>query len=109
MFLHFRRYEDSDEDDEDDDAMPTQQLRVQSRQLSDGSNPLVQIFSAISNILMNSAANAAQKSGAQLIGFDRNEALKGDNGSDEDNDDVTEGVTETAPGNCKTPLQIKMK
>lgn len=104
MFLHFRRYEDSDDDDEDDDAMPTQQLRVQSRQLSDGSNPLVQIFSAISNILLKSAASAAQKSATQLIGFDRNEALKGDNGSEEDNDDVTEVATETAPGNCKTSL-----
>lgn len=104
--MFFRRYEQSDEEEDDDDATPTQQQNVQSRQLSDGSNILVQMFSAISNVILKSAMSAAQKSGTQLIGFDRNEALKGDNGGDDDNDDVTEAVTGNAPGNCETSLQI---
>lgn len=72
--------------------MPEQQRIVQSRQLSDSFNPLLQIFNAVTSALTKSAASAAQKTGAQLIGFDRNEELKGDNGSDGDNDNVTENV-----------------
>lgn len=67
-----------------------QQQIVQSRQLSDGFNPLLQIFNAITGALVKSAASAAHKSGAQLIGFDPNEELKGDNGGVDDNDSVTE-------------------
>lgn len=50
--------------------------------------------------MLKSAASAAQKSGAQLIGFDRNEELKGDNGGVDDND----SVTENAYGNYNTLL-----
>lgn len=67
-----------------------QRQSVQSRQLSDGFNPLMQIFNAVSSVLTKSAASAAQKSGSQLIGFDHNEALKGDAGGVDDNDIVTE-------------------
>lgn len=87
------------DDDDEDDVLPQQQQRqiVQSRQLSDGYNPLLQIFNAITGALTKSAASAAQKTGAQLIGFDRNEELKGDNGGVDDD----ENVTETANGNNK--------
>lgn len=78
--------------------MQTQrEQNVQSRQLSDGFNPLLQIFNAITNALTKSAASAAQKSGSQLIGLDRNEELKGDNGGVDDD----ENVTETAYGNYR--------
>lgn len=76
-----------------------QRQNVQSRQLSDGSNPFLLIFNALTNVLTQSAASAAQRTGAQLIGLDRNEELKGDNGSDNDDDD--ENVTETASGNYR--------
>ena len=76
--------------------MQTQQRQnVQSRQLSDGSNPLLLLFNAITSVLTQSAASAAQRTGAQLIGLDRNEELKGDNGGVDDD----ENVTETAHGN----------
>lgn len=97
------RYDEglSDDDEEDeDDVTEKQQQNVQSRQLSDGFNPLAQIFNAISNHIMRVASSAAQKNGAQLIGFDRNEELKGDNGGDDNND----GVTENAYGNYNTVL-----
>lgn len=74
-----------------------QQQNVQSRQLSDGFNPLLQIFNAVTTALTKSAASAAQKSGAQLIGFDHNEELKGNNGGVDDD----ENVTETAHGNYR--------
>lgn len=84
------------DDDDDDDATQTQQQQnVQSRQLSDGFNPLLQIFNAVTNVLTKSAARAAQRTGAQLIGLDRNEELKGDVGG-VDND---ENATEIAYGN----------
>lgn len=87
-----------DNDGDEDDAMQTQQRQnVQSRQLSDGSNPLLLIFNAVTNVLTRSAASAAQKTGAQLIGLDRNEELKGDNGGVDDD----ENVTETAYGNYR--------
>jgi hypothetical protein len=76
----------------EDSAMAKQQQNVQSRQLSDGFNPLSQIFNTVFTVLMKSAASAAQKTGAQLIGSDRNEELKGDNSSVDDNDDVTENA-----------------
>lgn len=66
------------------------QHKLQSRQLSDGFNPFVQIFNVVTNVLTKSAANAAQRSGSQLIGSNLNEALKGDTGGVDDNDVVTE-------------------
>lgn len=90
--------DDDDDDGDEDDAMmqaQKQQQNVQSRQLSDGSNPLLLIFNAVTNVLTKSAASAAQKTGAQLIGLDRNEELKGDNGGVDDD----ENVTQTAYGN----------
>jgi hypothetical protein len=90
--------DDDDDDGDEDDVMPTQQRQdVQSRQLSDGSNPLLLIFNAVTNVLTRSAASAAQRTGAQLIGLDRNEELKGDNGGVDDD----ESVTETAYGNYR--------
>lgn len=73
---------------------------MQSRQSSDGSNPLLEIFNAITYAIVKSARSAVQKSGAQLIGFDRNEELNGDNGGVDDND----SVTENAYGNYNTLL-----
>lgn len=105
MFFSTFRYDeglsDDDEDEDgDDEVMEKQQQNVPSRQLSDGFNPLAQIFNAISNHIMRVATSAAQKNGAQLIGFDRNEELKGDNGGDDNND----GVTENAYGNYNAVL-----
>lgn len=88
-----------DEYDEEDDIMPQQQEQtVQSRQLNDGPNPLLEIFNAVSNILLRSVTKAAQQSGSQLIRLDRNGGLKGDAGDD---DDDGEDVTESAYGNYK--------
>lgn len=96
------RYGDDDDsgEDEDDDAMAMQQRRVQSRQLSDGVNPMLQIFNTVSNLLLKSAANAAQRSGSQLIGSKHNEEFKGDSGADDDNDNVTG----SSQGNYKARL-----
>ncbi|CRL02659.1 CLUMA_CG015894, isoform A [Clunio marinus] len=81
---------DDDDDGEDDDtSIPNnQQTNAQHNEF----NPILQIFNVVSNILLKSAASAAQKSGTQLIGFDRNEELKGDNGSIDDNDDGWESA-----------------
>lgn len=81
-----------DDGDDEDDVMQAQQQIVQSRQLSDGFNPMLQIFNALSNALVRSAASAAQKSGTELIGRDPNgELKKGDEGDDDYyNDNVTE-------------------
>lgn len=54
----------------------------------------MQLFNIVTNTMLKSAAAAAQRSGAQLIGIDRSSS---DSGSDEsvddnDNDDVTENV-----------------
>lgn len=87
------RYEEGLDDDDDDDAAANsnQQQNVPSRQLSDGFNPFLQIFNALSNALTKSVEKAALRSGAQLIGFDNNGETKGDNnGGVEDNDIVTE-------------------
>jgi hypothetical protein len=65
------------------------QQNVQSQQLSDGFNPLLQIFNALTTVLTKSAASAAQKTGAQLIGLDRNEELKQDNEGVDDDENVT--------------------
>ena len=78
-----------DDDDDDEDNSMQQQQNVQSRQLSDSFNPMLQLFNALSNAIVQSATNAAQKSGAELIGLDRNGELKGDEGDDY-NDNVTE-------------------
>lgn len=82
--------EPDDDDDDEDDMMQKQEQNVQSRQLSDGFNPMLQIFNALSNFLIQSAANAAQKSDAELIGLNRNGELKEDYEGGDDNDNVTE-------------------
>lgn len=98
------RYEeglDSDDDEEDeDDTIEEQQQVVPSRQSGDGFNPLLRIFNAITSAIVRSVTSAAQKSGVHLIGFDRNEELKGDDGGVDDND----SVTENAYGNYNTIL-----
>lgn len=81
---------DDDDDDDEDDMLQNQQHDMQSRQLSDSFNPMLQLFNTLSNVLVQSAAGAAQKSGAELIGLDRNEELKGDDGGDNGDDNVTE-------------------
>lgn len=88
----FRNEEGLDDDDDDDDAAAysNQQQNVPSRQLSDGFNPLLQIFAAVSNALTKSVEKAALKNGAQLIGFTGNRETKGDIGGVGDNDLVTE-------------------
>lgn len=74
--------------------MPEQQTTsVQGQQLSDSSNPLLQIFNAVTNALMKSAARDVSKTTARLIGLERNEELNGDNGG------VNDDVTENANGN----------
>lgn len=81
---------DEDDDDERNDIMQKQQQNVQSRQYSDGFNPMLQLFNTLSNALVQSAAKAAQKSGTQLIGLDRNEELNEYDEGDDNNDNVTE-------------------
>jgi hypothetical protein len=69
-----------------------QQQIAESRQLSDGANPLLQIFNAISGALLSHARE-------RIIAAARNEVLNKDNGTTVDDND---GVTETANGNYDT-------
>lgn len=103
--MHFCRSEeglDDDDDEDDDDVMQQQEANVPSRQSNDGFNPMLQVFNAITNMMAKSAMSAAQNTAAKIIGLDRNEALRANNGGDGDNDNVTERAT----GNYKALLTL---
>lgn len=94
---HVHNDNKSDDDDADINENSSQAIK-QSRQSSTENvvSPLVQLFNVVTNTLLKSAAAAAQRSGAQLIGTEDRSSTS-NAGSDEsvddnDNDNVTENV-----------------
>lgn len=69
---------------------------MQSRQLSDGFNPLLQIFNTVSNALMQSAQRAAQSNGASIFGTQTRDIER--NVDDDDAYDY-DNVTDSSHGN----------
>lgn len=87
MFIHFRS--NDDDDDSQEDMQPQQTAQGRELSSSNGVNPLVMVFNAVSNAMIKSATNAAKISQSNLL---KNTSTEDDEYDEEDDEeDSTSG------------------